>query len=848
MKSIPSVTSVAGLPAAVSSWRSRRAGEAHLVVCKATYRLAPGVLALAPAQDPLIVSDVFRDDEGTSLLSASDFAVQKRRADVVVIGSAYAPSGRPSRRVIAYISVGELEKAIEVTADRQVDINGTILDGPGFVTMPLSWERAAADETKNPVGRRAVQDSFGRISLPNLQPPAFEPAGPTWSVPTVGLGPIAPAWPLRRHAVSGVALRPGPGGTSWPETWIEHGVPDDGELAFFQVAPADQQMDRLPTDTQIVLENLSPKSASIGARLPGHRARAFLAPSAAEIELTCDTLVIDTDRELVTLTWRGSYFVAKAPESERVVIVLDARDKTTSPEEIRRLCGQTDGPAKYAGTPFSQGGTKSMSASTTPLPRTPLQRFETAELPAIAGSTLGTARIGQTILGLSGLGGMDAPPSTRTMAAPVVQPAPMPAPIPITPPAAVPPAIAPPPLAPPPLAPPPSTGPSALASSSIVQPVMRDSPIAMPPPMAQPLLGPQPIAKPAVVVPAAPPSQPAMVPPPSPSQPMIGSSSTPSPTEMARSAKPPTYMQAHHEPAPVSVNAHDAKAALGGVASASNAASEKATATKAVAQSLGIAPTKRVAQNGYFDLLWYSPQLADKLKALPEWAKIVQGDKKEWLNDKAREGRTNEEAERAVRRALARGAVLDSAGVHRAVLEAVDDDGVLVRPIVTVEGEVALILDPLEQLAVSLSLSEPLAASDKKFKESHDAAAEITRENRKITLPMIDGALGRLRQAFAQNAKGYPPNYLETTAERWLVDERKYLKRVVLGSERLIATISTGGGSPLPLYLPAELQQILPTVVRFRARVLAEPHAKQDAPDGDPTSLVALAVARSVGR
>ncbi|NUO54471.1 MAG: DUF2169 domain-containing protein, partial [Polyangiaceae bacterium] len=737
MKSIPSVTSVAGLPAAVSSWRSRRAGEAHLIVCKATYRLAPGVLALAKPQDPLIVSDVFRDDEGSSLLSASDFAIQKRRADVVVIGSAFAPGGRPARRVVAYISVGELEKAVEVAADRHVDINGSIVDGPAFVTMPLSWERAAADETRNPVGRRAMQDSFGRMTLPNLQPPAFEPKGPDFTVPPVGLGPIAPHWPLRRIAVSGMALRPGPGGTSWPEAWVDHGVPDDGELTFFQIAPTDQQLDHLPTDGQLVLENLSPKSQTLGTRMPGHRARAFLAPSATEIELVCDTMVIDTDRELVTLTWRGSYFVTKVPESERVVIVLDARDKTTSPEEVRRLCGQTDGAPKYAGTPFTQGGTQSMSAAGTPLPRTPLQTFETAELPAIAGSTLGTARIGQTILGLSGLGGMDAPPSTRTMAAPIVQPGPMAAPIPITPPAIAPsalasPPVASPPLAPPPLAPPLSNGPSALAQSSIAQssiaqPPISQSPIVMPPPMAQPPLGPQPlgggaVARPAVVVPQPPPSQPAMVRQPMASQPMIANPPTSSTADMARSAKPPSYMQAHHDPAIVTVNAHDAKAALGGVASASNAASEKATTNKAVAQSLGIAPTKRVAQNGYFDLLWHSPQLADKLKALPEWAKIVQGDKKEFLNDKAREGRTNEEAERAVRRALARGAVLDSAGVHRAVLEAVDDDGVLVRPIVTVEGEVSLILDPLEQLAVSLSLSEPLAASDKKFKESHDAA------------------------------------------------------------------------------------------------------------------------------
>ena len=118
----------------------------------------------------------------------------------------------------------------------------------------------------------------------------------------------------------------------------------------------------------------------------------------------------------------------------------------------------------------------------------------------------------------------------------------------------------------------------------------------------------------------------------------------------------------------------------------------------------------------------------------------------------------------------------------------------------------------------------------------------------KVTAPMIESGLTRLRQAFLAAGKGFPAGYLESSAEHWLVEERKYHKRVVLGEERLIATIQIGSSGSLPLYLPLVLEAILPTVPRFKVRVLAEPHARQDAADGDPTSLVAVAVARIVGR
>jgi hypothetical protein len=816
-------------------------------VAKATYRLEAGEAQLSAEQDPIVYADTFWDDDpARSLRAPSDFAIAKRRADVVLIGSAFAPGGAPVHRLVANLGAGELEKTFEISADRWVDIRDELHEGAPFVSMPLVWERAANDgDGRNPPGRSPVRDGFGRLHLPNLGPVAHSPSPPDWSVPLVGVGPVAPSWPQRTMGLgeAGASLRATRFGAVWPEAWIEHGVPEDADFSFFQVAPADQQLERLPTDLHVVLENLSPKSAILGTRLPGHRVRGFAGPSATEVEFSCDTLVVDTDRQVATLTWRATIYASVFPRLERFVVLLERRDVRTPAEEIRRLCAPPEEATmgaelshsddglpfagrnhaarfanpptmdSYVGTPFGRGvpapPASSSGQAAPPQGMSPLQSFETTELPAIAATTLGASRIGLSMLGLSGQA------------------------------AAQPPAAAPPPIASP--APvPPAVAPAAIASHAPVAPVAPPAQVtASPAPVAPPPMAARPPIAAASAV--APPAQITAPPVAAPAPARAFSTAA-----LAQAVKAPSYMGDARETAPAEARAHDAKAALSGVAGASDAAADR-PGNRSSRSADAPEPAKRA--QGYFDLMWQSPSLAERLKTLPEWARLLRGGSKDWLTDKAREGRSADDGDRLVRRALARGTPLDGAGIHKAVLDAVDEDGVLVRPVVTVEGEVAVSFDTIEALNVSLSLSEHLAATDKKFKEAHDAASDLVRSNRKVTLPMIESGLTRLRQAFAASGKAYPAGYLESTAERWLSDERRYLKRTVLGAERLIASVTPAGSSTaLPLYLPVELEQHLPTVPRFKARALVDPHAKQDAAEGEPTSLVALAIARVVGR
>src|SRR5580704_14655813 len=100
------VVSHCSLPVAGRVWKPRPGAYALTFVCKATFALAPGKLALAAEQQPVHPFDRPWSDSITSLYTASDLAPRKLRTDVVLIGSAYAPGGVPTRKVVARLVAG----------------------------------------------------------------------------------------------------------------------------------------------------------------------------------------------------------------------------------------------------------------------------------------------------------------------------------------------------------------------------------------------------------------------------------------------------------------------------------------------------------------------------------------------------------------------------------------------------------------------------------------------------------------------------------------------------------------------------------------------------------------------
>lgn len=260
------------------------------VIAKATFGLVPDGTARLVAPAPLSEEDLFRGNSpSASIAQASDLAPYRPRVDVTFAGHAYTPDHKPAPALAVRLSVlGEeasLEKTLHVHGDRS-DV-GT--RPQPFERMPLVWERAVADPDLNPVGVVA-----GGARMPNFVDPV-DPARPA------GFGPLAPHWGARaRHLQHGAPERRG----------STLSVPNGLDWSFYQAAPIDQQLPSLRGDEQLILDNLLPSTPRLSTRLPGARAvaRLFGADSPASgfpLELEADTLVIEGDRQVCSIVWRG---------------------------------------------------------------------------------------------------------------------------------------------------------------------------------------------------------------------------------------------------------------------------------------------------------------------------------------------------------------------------------------------------------------------------------------------------------------------------------------------------------------------------------------------------------------
>jgi hypothetical protein len=285
----------------------------HLtVIVKARFAFRHEAPMLAAGSPMLVELDLHQDDDPTrSLRDASDLVPYRPRADVWVVGHAYAPRGRAVGVSVARLGVyrGQqvlLEKSVHVVGDRE---------GPGapprpFERVPLTYERAYGGPgfDDNPVGVGADD----RPLQPNVVD-AVTPGRPT------GLGPVSRYWKARRRYVSTDDRRrldqPTPR------------VPDALDWAYFQAAPEDQRIPYLRGDEWVVLDGMHPTLLRVQSRLPKVAGVARVLPLGPggedfgdAVAMVADTLAIDADGQVCSVTWRGSFPLAAVADIGRMLI------------------------------------------------------------------------------------------------------------------------------------------------------------------------------------------------------------------------------------------------------------------------------------------------------------------------------------------------------------------------------------------------------------------------------------------------------------------------------------------------------------------------------------------------
>jgi len=315
-------------------WQPHEGAWSLTVVVRGTFSLVNGREAvLADVQEPLGGDRYYDDNPRAALYAPSDLVPYKGRSDILLVGRAYAPDKQPVDALIARMSVAGLDKAIGVIGDRTW-IEGPDALEPGaptpFVSMPLRAERAARSPD-NPVGFDLTHTPrAGALAIPNLEPIDDDPLDGR----SVGFGPISPRASTRRSL-----LRP----EAW--AWVEGGyrgpAPAGFDFAFFNAAPLDQQVKLLRQGEAIVLENLHHEYPRLETRIPFVRPKAFLTTEAlqqaSEIALRCDTLWIDTERALMTLTWRGLTELRASDAIDTVVIGAEPRGRELRFSHVQKL-------------------------------------------------------------------------------------------------------------------------------------------------------------------------------------------------------------------------------------------------------------------------------------------------------------------------------------------------------------------------------------------------------------------------------------------------------------------------------------------------------------------------------
>lgn len=295
--------------------------EVLVVVIKGTFALPkPGEqVRLHDEQQPLVMADTFTGDPGVSApVRETDFAPRKRACDVLLLGSAYAPGGRPTSRVEVGLRVGSMVKQMDVVGDRVWDAGITGIratPAQAFLEKQISYDVAfggvdhESDDPAehdaympNPVGRgfrRHLRSTWvdGK-PLPNTQEQGDAVTWPGDMYKPMAFGPVGRNW-AGRFEYAG----------TYDQQWIDEVfpfLPKDFDERYFQAAPPDQQVPFSGAPMEVRLANLT----SDGLRhfvLPHFEAPVHVFPRRGpreDLTATLDTIVFEPDRERFTMSWR----------------------------------------------------------------------------------------------------------------------------------------------------------------------------------------------------------------------------------------------------------------------------------------------------------------------------------------------------------------------------------------------------------------------------------------------------------------------------------------------------------------------------------------------------------------
>ncbi len=352
---------MSGLEAAINTFPNVEGIETLFVVVKATFSLEMEPRLLDEQRPIQLTDEYWAEPNESSVKYASEVHPSKLNSDVILIGQACAPDGAPVSELDVRLAVGRVEQRVRVFGDRVWERGRPSAPKP-FVSMPLRFERAyggvqtvttqAASDSlfergagrllgnsrffqthiasgevteevvaceQNPlgVGFTAGQlrtDAEG-LPLPNLEDPNQLIASMDDRPQPVGFGAVAAAWQPRLSYV-------GTYDEVWQQTRAPY-LPADFDARFFNVAhPKLIYPGFLQGGETLELINLR-REGPLALTLPqlSPSVRIDLDNQHHQAAFNLETLLIDTEADCFSLTWRAEMPVDKSLPKVKTVRV-----------------------------------------------------------------------------------------------------------------------------------------------------------------------------------------------------------------------------------------------------------------------------------------------------------------------------------------------------------------------------------------------------------------------------------------------------------------------------------------------------------------------------------------------
>lgn len=323
-----------------------------VIVAKATY-----TIPVKTGQEPEIHNEqvepfnsdtYFGDPANSAPKYETDFAPIKRRCDVILHGSAYAPNKEPAIEVKVGLQIGAVNKQFYVLGDRHWEkpLVGGLRPSAitPFLRQPFSYEDAygGTDRTKANKGKVAVyrHNPVGvgyspHCQLEGARAPSTEAlkqriTRPNGKFTPMSFGPIARNWEPRVQYTG-----------TYDQHWqqeVSPFLPDDFDERYYQCAPQDQQTDYLKGGERVVLTGLTSQGQC-----------AFMVPK-IDIPMTAimennerrrlnpviDTLCLEPDEGRFTLVWRAHLGIRQRTSEINTLLV----GKPTRGWERARVVGK----------------------------------------------------------------------------------------------------------------------------------------------------------------------------------------------------------------------------------------------------------------------------------------------------------------------------------------------------------------------------------------------------------------------------------------------------------------------------------------------------------------------------